>query len=260
MNPIKNLFMLFVMGATAFAGDILLNPRAQVDFGAAAEIEVTQDGLLAPTGSGLVRSVQHTLVDTKKRYRVSVEYKKSDAVAESRVRGTVVLSPYNMKCKMIEGVHVSFIEGSEAEVLEISPSRGKRVVLRLTDAWKKELESERKVRRAVTFLVKRDLSDIPNFYWSVIDGYEIDGDRLILKVNWTPALVPGDLVRLHYYGWQGIGKDVYATDEWQTLSFEVTGESKRACSDKFWAGTQAVGLGIGGKGVLFRNLTFEELD
>ena len=255
----KLLAMAVVLAIFCQAGEVLINPRSQTDFGAAAEIEVSPDGVMRPTGANCVHTVQHSVVDPAKTYRVTVEYKRAPG-APQNARGVVVVVPFNKRARQIEGVHVSFVAGSEAAVLEHSPLRGKRVVLELNDAWARELEKGARRTYAAVYKAEKDLSDIPNFAWSVIRAQRVEEERLVLDVDWTPSLVKGDLVRLHYYGWLGIGRDVIPEDGWQTLSYEITGVSKSACGDKFWAGTSAVGLGLYGKDVLYRNFTFEELE
>lgn len=255
----KLLAMAVVLAIFCQAGEVLINPRSQTDFGAAAEIEVSPDGVMRHTGANCVHTVQHSVVEPAKTYRVTVEYKRAPG-APQNARGVVVVVPFNKRARQIEGVHVSFVAGSEAAVLEHSPLRGKRVVLELNDAWARELEKGARRTYAAVYKVEKDLSDIPNFAWSVIRAQRVEEGRLVLDVDWTPSLVKGDLVRLHYYGWLGIGRDVIPGDGWQTLSYEITGVSKSVCGDKFWTGTSAVGLGLYGKDVLYRNFTFEELE
>ena len=177
----KLLAMAVVLAVFCQAGEVLINPRSQTDFGAAAEIEVSPDGVMRPTGANCVHTVQHSVVDPAKTYRVTVEYKRAPG-APQNARGVVVVVPFNKRARQIEGVHVSFVAGSEAAVLEHSPLRGKRVVLELNDAWARELEKGARRTYAAVFKAEKDLSDIPNFAWSVIRAQRVEEGRLVLDV------------------------------------------------------------------------------
>ena len=89
----KLLAMAVVLAIFCQAGEVLINPRSQTDFGAAAEIEVSPDGVMRPTGANCVHTVQHSVVDPAKTYRVTVEYKRAPG-APQYARGVVVVVPF----------------------------------------------------------------------------------------------------------------------------------------------------------------------
>ncbi|MBQ6351937.1 MAG: hypothetical protein IJJ28_01550, partial [Lentisphaeria bacterium] len=222
-------------------------------------------GNLIPAAGKTYITTQKIAVDGKKKYQISFEYK-GGADNSGAAMAAVVAIPYDAKGRRIQGGNVDHIVGSETTLAENVPAGSDELILNANPAWSAAIK--RKAIYAVGFGARKDFKDIPNFMVMSIRSQRVDEDgRIIVKlVRKTRSECKAGLgVRLHRYGWNGVGKVAKSSGDWQKMSFTIEGWSNRAVADKWWRGAKTARLAIygdrrnGGNVILIRNLKLEEL-
>ena len=224
---------------------------------------VFENGETTLNGSGTLYSKKKLDIDTKKRYRLSGEFKAhKNAKKGDFFRFGVYPS---RKYSTFLATNIFIVPGSDTELK--SDCKASDTVLRLKDAskWKGDTLS------VVAFDTDPTgaLSDLPNFNITRIGAISLvkkDGFwELTLKHPCGKNYPAGTTVREHRSGWSSI----YAGTPKQELSGEwkkidavlEPGEVPEASIRRWWKGTEKAGLVLEsvGSGMIFRNLKLEEL-
>lgn len=246
-------------------GEVLIDASKADAFSAVPALKSDEEGNLIPAAGKTHITTQGITVDGKKQYRISFEYK-GGADNTGVAKAAVVAIPYNAKGRRIQGGNIDHIVGSETTLAEDVPAGSDELILNANPAWSAAMK--RKAVYAVGFGARKDYKDLPNFMVMGIKSQRIDDDgRIVVKLyNKTKSDCKAGLaVRLHRYGWNGIGKVAKSSGEWQKMSFTIKGWSNRAVADKWWRGSKTAKLAIygdrqnGDNVILIRNLRLEEL-
>ncbi len=257
--------LVMLAAAGLCGGEVLIDAGKADAFSAAPALKSDEEGNLIPAAGKTYITTQGITVDGKKQYRISFEYK-GGADNTGVAKAAVVAIPYNAKGRRIQGGNIDHIVGSETTLAEEAAAGSDELILNANPAWNAAIK--RKAIYAVGFGARKDYKDLPNFMVMTIKSQRIDDDgRIVVKLynKIKSNCKAGLMVRLHRYGWNGIGKVAKSSGEWQKMSFTITGWSNRAVADKWWRGSKTAKLAIygdrqnGDNVILIRNLQLEEL-
>ena len=257
--------LVMLAAAGLCGGEVLIDAGKADAFSAAPALKSDEEGNLIPAAGKTYITTQGITVDGKKQYRISFEYK-GGADNTGVAKAAVVAIPYNAKGRRIQGGNIDHIVGSETTLAEEVAAGSDELILNANPAWNAAIK--RKAIYAVGFGARKDYKDLPNFMVMTIKSQRIDDDgRIVVKLynKIKSNCKAGLMVRLHRYGWNGIGKVAKSSGEWQKMSFTITGWSNRAVADKWWRGSKTAKLAIygdrqnGDNVILIRNLQLEEL-
>ncbi len=223
---------------------------------------VFENGETTLNGSGTLYSKKKLDIDTKKRYRLSGEFK---AGKNPNPRDFFRFAVYPCsKYSNIPAGAINIVPGSDTELAK--DCKASDTVLHLKDASKWKGGSLSIV--AFDTDPSGKLSDLPNFNQTKIGAKSLvkkDGFwELTLKHPCGKNYPSGTTVREHRSGWSFLYAGTphkLLTGEWQKIDVVIEpGEVPAASIKNWWKGTVKAGLIVesGGSGTVFRNIRLEE--
>ena len=200
-----SLVMLAAVGLCG--GEVLIDAGKAEAFSAIPALKTDDEGNLIPAVGKTYITTQSIAVDGKKQYRISFEYK-GGADNSGTAKAAVVAIPYDAKGRRIQGGNVDHIVGSETTLAEDVPAGSDELILNANPAWSAAIG--RKAIYAVGFGARKDYKDLPNFMVMGIKSQRVDENgRIVVKLSRKTRsdCKAGLAVRLHRYGWNGVGKE-----------------------------------------------------
>lgn len=249
-----------LLTAALLSGGEFITASAPGDFIGGGKASIS-NGETTVSGCAVLYSKRKLDIDTKKRYRLSGEFK---AGAGSRNGDYFRFGVYPAtNNSQIQAVHINIVPGTDTELA--ADCNAADTVIKLKDAskWK----SGPLCVAAFDTDPSGRLSDLPNFNVSKTGAKSLVNKNgvweLTLKHPCGKNFPAGTTVREHRAGWSVIYAGTprqLLTPEWAKIEVIIEpGEVPSASIRNWWKGTAKAGLVVesAGNGLMFRNLKLE---
>ena len=261
----KYFFIPTLVVATLSLSATQLSPKSPAEFIRGNQILNAKDNLLVINKSSDLYSKNRLNIDTKKTYRLSGEFRQTDAKGTCIVRFGLIPST---KQRQIIPASINVVKGSETELF--ADCSAKDTIIKVKDAskWKTDALDR------IVFDIDNDkeMRDLPNFN---IGKSAIKS--IVKKTDYYEITLAGPIgqnygagteIRLHKLGWIAIfccGANNKLTTNWKKLSFTIEkGTVAQANIFRWWTGTEIAQIYLTfnvpkGQSVEFKNICLEEI-